>query len=67
MEFLNSCSPDNQPPLYLPLTPDMVGNDADGEAGLVNGLSQHESDGLSQVCTTEILTLLHSIYFLFHI
>ncbi|KAL3828994.1 hypothetical protein ACJIZ3_017796 [Penstemon smallii] len=52
MQFLKSCSPDQQPPLYLPLTPEMMGNevnkDAAGGVGLVNGLSQLEFDGLSQ-------------------
>ncbi|KAL0370906.1 UNVERIFIED_CONTAM: hypothetical protein Sangu_0408700 [Sesamum angustifolium] len=51
MQFLNSCNPDHQPPLYLTLTPELAGNDTSkdtaGEA-VVNGFPQLEFDGLSQ-------------------
>ncbi|KAL0419366.1 UNVERIFIED_CONTAM: Werner syndrome ATP-dependent helicase [Sesamum radiatum] len=51
MQFLNSCNPDHQPPLYLTLTPELAGNDTSkdtaGEA-VVNGFAQLEFDGLSQ-------------------
>ncbi|CAA0806578.1 Mediator of RNA polymerase II transcription subunit 34, partial [Striga hermonthica] len=52
MKFLNSCSPDYQPPLYLILTPDLEIDNTSKDAvgyGVVNGLPQAESDGLSQV------------------
>ncbi|XP_051141552.1 uncharacterized protein LOC127258666 isoform X2 [Andrographis paniculata] len=52
VQFLNSCSPDHMPPLYLTLTPELVGDnttkDAVDEAGgsltqlQVAGLSKHE-------------------------
>ncbi|KAK6163912.1 hypothetical protein DH2020_000776 [Rehmannia glutinosa] len=51
MQFLNSCNPDYQPPLYLTLTPELVGDNTSKDAvgdGVVNGLAQLEFDGLSQ-------------------
>ncbi|GER31514.1 ATP-dependent DNA helicase recQ [Striga asiatica] len=45
MEFLNSCSPDYQPPLYLILTPELEIDNKSKVAvgyGVVNGLSQVE-------------------------
>ncbi|XP_011080608.1 uncharacterized protein LOC105163818 [Sesamum indicum] len=51
MQFLNSCNPDHQPPLYLTLTPELAVDDTNkgtvGE-GVVNGFAQLEFDGLSQ-------------------
>ncbi|KAH6765361.1 hypothetical protein C2S52_000187 [Perilla frutescens var. hirtella] len=51
IQFLNSCNPDYQPPLYLILTPELAGDDASRDAtgdGIVNKLGQLEFDGLSQ-------------------
>ncbi|GFP97356.1 werner syndrome ATP-dependent helicase [Phtheirospermum japonicum] len=51
MQFLNSCTPDYQPPLYLILAPELEGDNTSNDAagsGIANGLSQLEFDGLSQ-------------------
>ncbi|XP_057789662.1 uncharacterized protein LOC131006526 isoform X2 [Salvia miltiorrhiza] len=51
IQFLNSCNPDYQPPLYITLTPELAGDDAVRVAtgnGIVDNLGQ-DSDGLSQV------------------
>ncbi|KAI3450175.1 hypothetical protein Pfo_006840 [Paulownia fortunei] len=51
MQFLNSCNPDYQPPLYLTLTPELAGDGTSKDAvgdGVVNGLAQLEFNGLSQ-------------------
>ncbi|KAG8371609.1 hypothetical protein BUALT_Bualt13G0106100 [Buddleja alternifolia] len=52
MQFLNSCSPDHQPPLYLLFTPEMTGEDVNkdtiGEVEGVNGLTQLGFDKLSE-------------------
>ncbi|KAL2470842.1 ATP-dependent DNA helicase Q-like 4A [Abeliophyllum distichum] len=50
VDFLNSCSPDHQPPLYLPSTSEMVGDkkgtDVVGDAG--DGFAPLKFEGLSQ-------------------
>lgn len=66
MQFLNSCNPDYQPPLYLTLTPELVcdntSKDATGD-GVVN--AQLEFDGLSQVGGThQSLTFLPIKFYL---
>ncbi|KAL7113757.1 hypothetical protein ACP275_04G079200 [Erythranthe tilingii] len=51
MQFLNSCNPDYQPPLYLTLTPELLRDDTSKDAvgnGVVNSLAQSEFDRLSQ-------------------
>lgn len=51
MDYLKSCSPDQMPPIYLTLTPELVGDEtvkeAVGDAGVYN-LIQPEV-GLSKV------------------
>ncbi|XP_022859213.1 uncharacterized protein LOC111379993 [Olea europaea var. sylvestris] len=51
VDFLNSCTPDHQPPLYLPspteMVGDMKGTDIVGEAG-VDGLAPIKFEGLCQ-------------------
>lgn len=50
IQFLNSCNPDYQPPLYLTLTPELAGDDASKDAiddGVINNVGQG-FDGLSQ-------------------
>ncbi|PIN07968.1 DNA helicase [Handroanthus impetiginosus] len=51
MQFLNSCSPEYQPPLYLTLTPELAADDTSKDAvgdGAVSSLGQFEFGGLSQ-------------------
>ncbi|KAL6516412.1 hypothetical protein OROGR_019717 [Orobanche gracilis] len=51
MQFLNSCNPDYQPPLYLTLTPELESDNTSKDAvgyGVVNGSTQLEIDGLTQ-------------------
>ncbi|KAL6516416.1 hypothetical protein OROGR_019721 [Orobanche gracilis] len=47
LQFLNSCNPDYQPPLYLTLTPELEGDNTSKDA-VVNGSTQLEIDGLTQ-------------------
>lgn len=60
MDFLNSCTPDHQPPLYLPspteMVGDMKGTDIVGEAG-VDGLAPIKFEGLCQVGFSTILSI----------
>lgn len=55
MQFLNSCTPDHQPPLLLTLTPEMMGDEenkvAVSEAGVINFCTQLDLDKVSQVCS----------------
>ncbi|KAL7152126.1 hypothetical protein ABFS83_04G076400 [Erythranthe nasuta] len=51
MQFLNSCNPDYQPPLYLTLTPELLRDDTSKDAvgnGAVSSLAQPEFLRLSQ-------------------
>ncbi|XP_073274069.1 uncharacterized protein [Primulina huaijiensis] len=53
MQFLNSCTPDYQPPLLLTLTPEMMGDEenkiAVSDAGVINFCTQLDLDKFSQV------------------
>ncbi|XP_073145971.1 uncharacterized protein [Henckelia pumila] len=53
MQFLNSCTPDYQPPLLLTLTPEMMGNEENkvevSEAGSINCCTDLDLDKFSQV------------------
>ena len=50
-QFLTSCNPDYQPPLYITLTPELAGEDAikDGTGNGIVDNSGQVSNGLSQV------------------
>lgn len=60
MYFLNSCSPDHQPPLYLSSPSEIIGDvkvtDVVGEAE-VDGLAPLKFEGLSQVGFSTILSI----------
>lgn len=53
MQFLNSCTPDYQPPLLLTSTPEMMGDEenkvAVSEAGVIDFCTQLDLDKFSQV------------------
>lgn len=58
LQFLRSSSPDHQPPLFLPETPEMdldeKNIDAPSEMGEIDGLASKEFEGFSQVCALSI-------------
>ena len=47
--FLSSCRPDYQPPLILPVTSEMVGEESRSEQKEFKILATSESDGFSEV------------------
>ncbi|XP_019166938.1 PREDICTED: uncharacterized protein LOC109162707 [Ipomoea nil] len=55
LQFLNSCNPDYQPPLFLPMTSEMVVDEGSGDTSTEtrgnNGLASTEFEGLSQAET----------------
>lgn len=53
VQYLSSATPDNQPPLVLPVTNEMVDEEGNisnsGEVGELKSLSTLESEGFSEV------------------